>query len=287
MRSLPRPSDRDGVEFVPADVFDTCIQNFENGIRESLEGIRDEIVNAALSYDALASEKRLHDFPNRTNVGGVSGDVLKRVYTEKLAKKGHLARRVYDRILIAAENVRCPLCSIESAKTLDHHLPQSRYADVVVTPINLVPACTTCQSEKKQKYPQSAGEQTLHPYFDAYDVERWLTARVDEDTAGVFKYDIRRPETWSDLDEERVRWHLKTLNLPMRFSEYAATEMVEVVQPFLMNRADSSLENVRRYFLDKVEEHSYGPVNSVRRAMYEAAAHSDWFCGGGYRMVGG
>src|SRR6266446_4463738 len=57
-----------------------------------------------------------------------------------------------------------------------HHLPKSRYPDLSVSPINLVPCCMDCNTNKRAIFPTSGQEETLHPYYDNFEGEKWLQA---------------------------------------------------------------------------------------------------------------
>src|SRR6266571_1397377 len=171
MRSLPKPTDDDGVEYVAGAVFKICISKVRNpDLRLRLRSVEADIAAAEVQYAASAAAAMLHTVPRMNNVAGrVNKDEMVRTYTGRMVAKSQPGRPVYDRLIAASPGGRCPLCSLGHVSALDHHLPKAEYPILAITPANLVPSCGWCQNAKDDAYPQIAAEQTLHPYFDSVD----------------------------------------------------------------------------------------------------------------------
>src|ERR1700722_2450102 len=80
----------------------------------------------------------------------------------------------------------CPLCTVGRVSTLDHYLPQGSFPEFAILPLNLVPACSVCQSNKRQLYREADEPMFLHLYFDDLPLdERYLFADVDVVETGI------------------------------------------------------------------------------------------------------
>jgi hypothetical protein len=216
----------------------------------------------------------------------VTTDELKHLYTYRMVNDNQPGREIYDR-LKSSSGDKCPLCGVNTVKTLDHHLPKAKYPILSVTPNNLVPSCRDCQSAKKTGYPTTAEEQTLHPYYDNIDNVIWLTAVVNHETPATFTFDVTAPGAWSQILTDRVRYHMTSFELPRLFAVNAASELAGI-RPALTNLFNAGCMDVVRAELQSRADSwrqggiQTGRLNSWQLAMYQAAAASDWFCNGGF-----
>lgn len=55
----------------------------------------------------------------------------------------------------------CPMCGIEPPSQLDHQMPISKYGELSVLRLNLVPLCSVCNNRKRAKNPSDF----IHPYY--------------------------------------------------------------------------------------------------------------------------
>lgn len=283
MRKLPKPCDKNGAAFAPKDVFDLCISNVRNAdLKARLHDERDAIARAAVDYDKAAAAARLHKIERHTDIGDVTKDEMIDVYTKRMVPKSQPGRPVYDRIISAPKHQRCPLCDVGAVNTLDHHLPKTEYAILSVTPNNLIPSCMWCQRAKKTGYPTSAGEQTIHPYFDDFESAAWLQAEVVESTPAAFRFFIQAPADWDDTNVQRLKSHLVTFELPLLYSENAGSELSGIRHRLnrIFNAGGS--DAVQKHLQEEAVSWEQESRNSWKAAMFRAAAASDWFCEGGF-----
>ena len=283
MQRLPIPCNANGEALVPGDVYDLCISRIRNPrLKLRLEGIRAAIVQVAEEYVEAASAAALHTLARQSDVGDVEGNELRAVYTNRMAKGKQAGRPVYDRILGAPSQGRCPLCGIGVVNTLDHHLPKSEYPHLSVTPNNLVPACQWCQREKSADYPQTAGEQTIHPYFDDFSSAVWLHAEVVEDIPASFRFFVRVPAGWPTVTEQRLDSHLDAFKLRILFASNAGSELAEIRFRLRKLFDAGGKDAVRDHLEEEAASREQVSMNSWKVAMYRAGADSDWFCDGGF-----
>jgi hypothetical protein len=181
MRRLEMPKDESGALFVPEDVFDLCVSMVKKpALRAKLAALRNEVANQSRNYDAQAASARLFEIAADQLFANVTADELVKVYTGRMVPKTATGRTIYDRILAQPRLGRCPLCGVGTVNSLDHFLPKTRFAILSVTPNNLIPSCSWCQTEKDDYFGTSSRDQLLHPYFDDVDDAIWLSAEVVE-----------------------------------------------------------------------------------------------------------
>ena len=289
MRPLPKPAPLSvtGVPLAPVDVFKLCISVVSDPeLKARLRAIAPLIEAAAEEFDDAAAARTLHTIAREPVVGGnVTNKELVKVYTLRMARAGRPGRIVYEAILAGAPGDRCPLCGIGTVTTLDHHLPKAKYSRLIVTPNNLVPSCDWCQGAKRQAHPTSADNQTMHPYFDDFHSEQWLTATVQPTTPASFEFSVAPPAGWNATKAARARHHLKAFELDALYSSYAGEELTNI-RSRLSDLLDSGqAASVRAHLLEEAASRRAAHLNSWLTAMYEAAANNDWFCAGGFAGV--
>jgi len=72
---------------------------------------------------------------------------------------------------------RCPVCGINPADELDHHLPKSVFKLLAIHTRNLVPMCHDCNTTKRTVYGDDELTGFLHPYYDVLPAVDFLVAR--------------------------------------------------------------------------------------------------------------
>src|ERR1700722_7085068 len=148
-------------------LYDTCTTGLQNvHLSQKLDLAKPLVEGAYAAYVTFAAAGLLHQFPRSEVVGEVTRHEMSSLYDNRLARLGSPGRQAHDFILNGPRNGRCPLCGHRRVSTLDHHLPQSRFAAVALYPLNLVPACKDCNFTKRQTTSETEEENTLHPYFD-------------------------------------------------------------------------------------------------------------------------
>lgn len=166
-----------------ADVLALCLgATTDPNLHGRLTAITADLAMAGATYEANAAAASLNLVPRVRSVGAVTKPELTGLYEAHLSSTEGAARAIYNRIRNAAPNNRCPLCGVGNVAHCDHHLPKSRYPDLSILPINLVPACHFCNDKKRAKYPATAGQQTFHPYFDKHLLaDAWVRATLNPD----------------------------------------------------------------------------------------------------------
>ena len=287
MRKLSKPTDNFGVPFVVLDTFRLCISRVRNvELKSRLRSVEDNIAEAAVEFDLAAESVTLYTIDRSNSVAGiVTKDEMISVYTGRMVPSTQPGRPIYDKIKNAAPLNRCPLCDVGVVTTLDHHLPKSEYPALAVTPNNLVPACTWCQDAKDNWFPNTAEQQTFHPYFDDFEGEVWLRAEVVEGTPASFEYSAAPPDAWDAVKIGRAQSHLTAFCLSVLYTSNAGQELVNIRKRLTDLNQAGGANAVKTPLLGEAETRLDARLNSWQSAMYSAAARSEWFCNGGFALV--
>jgi hypothetical protein len=269
-----------------ADVLNRCLNATADPVLKArLQAIVPNLAASATAYRANAVAERLDLQARVAAVGAVSKAELVDLYTTHLSATKGAARSIYDQIKNAVPNKKCPLCGVGTVAVLDHHLPKAKYPDLSVVPANLVPACHFCNDTKKARFPISAGEQTLHPYFDDRLIGcRWLTAVVHPGPPLVVTYATTPPAAWTLVDRQRVERHFTVCGIGIVFASNANDEL-GTLKPWLAQlEAKGGAPEVHAYLAEQAEIHTHR-LNSWQLSLYDALVNDPWFVGGGFHSI--
>lgn len=267
------------------DVFTTCISRVRDAqLKARLEGITQAVIDASVEFDDAATHTRLHQIAPQNLVGGVVTQAeMAAVYTQRMAKKGAPGRDIYDALFTSAPQGKCPLCGHRTVSTLDHHLPKAHYSALAVAPLNLVPACSDCNKSKLASVPANANEETLHPYFDDIDGDRWLVAEVVHGRPAALRFFVEAPAHWSAVLKSRLEGHFQTLGLGRLYSSEAADELLNIRHQLRAIHEAGGAVLVQNELHERTKSCLQARRNGWRAATYQAFADSDWFCDGGFQ----
>ena len=271
-------------ELDAGDVFTLCISRVRNPeLKERLMSISTNVTQASDIFHYLASQIRLHEFVREAVVGGVvTTSEMEAVYAQRMVSKTAPGRPIYDALMSLAPAGKCPLCAQRDASTLDHHLPKAHYPVLAVTPLNLVPSCKDCNKAKLASLPASANEETLHPYFDDIDGDRWLYASVQTTTPASLRFFVAPPNHWDEVLAARMLLHFETLGLGVLYAAQGADELLNIRHQLQIIHNSGGAATVRNELLARAESARAVRVNGWRVSAFEAFAENDWFCEGGF-----
>jgi hypothetical protein len=123
----------------------------------------------------------------------------------------------------------CPLCGFGEPSTMDHALPRSDFPEYSVFPLNLVPACGKCNTDKGEEWRDASGKRHLHAYLDALPAVQFLFMDVRSVTVGAPTIHFRvgmPPGTEAGL-ANRIRRHFEVMDLEARYITKAVGTMAE------------------------------------------------------------
>lgn len=277
MRRIPGPHESVGV------VLKLCIDSIQNlDLKARLENSRRVFDTAEAMYINQAEQAALHSIPETGVIGdNVTNAEMKRLYSGTFVRSVG-TREIYGALKSAPENGICPLCSQRTVSQLDHYLPKSRYSSLVVTPVNLVPACGECNKVKQDLQVAQAEDQTFHPYFEDADDARWLYARVEPSDGGALVFFVDPPDEWCDTKKQRIMAHFTTYKLADLYASHSAVELKDIQYGLREMKLRNTPEEISDHLRRMAETRAAAHTNSWRTATYEALADSNWFCEGGF-----
>lgn len=281
MRNLPKPN------VTGAAVLQLCAASINDlDLKGHLLQAEADVKSAEELYCKQGKSAKLHTINGTQNVGSsVTGKEMERVYNGTFVKSSK-TRSTYENLKKACVNDICPLCGQGTVHQLDHYLPITSFPVYGVTAINLIPACSDCNKYKRNHVPASAGEQTIHPYFDEVDKEQWLFGKVVESTPAAVKFVVNPPNHWDAVQVERLKTHFRIYNLGKLYSIHAAVEISNMRHTLKMMAATGgSTERIRKHLLERAQSCAAVYQNSWQRATFNALADSDWFCSGNFNLV--
>jgi hypothetical protein len=266
-----------------------------------LTAYEDRVVSAAEAYEQACRSAALHELdpadyrPDECRKD--DADDLVGMYERRMSPN-HPGRPVYEE----ARNWRtkCPLCGVGSVRQVDHHLPKAVFPYLAMVPINLLPICADCNYTKLAQVPNTYEEQTLHPYFDDVDGERWLKARlvtefrvghppgqtsVASPTNWFIHFYVAAPASWDTKLAKRVAYHFETFNLAQLYEDQAADEVTGIELSLEEAFQVGGSSDVRSHLTGVARSRRARRQNNWMVALYEALAASDWYCRGGFRYV--
>ncbi len=228
----------------------------------------------------------LHELDQVEHIGPVDTADMIWLYEQKLVSAKAPGRRFYDRLKMASPNGKCPLCGRGNVYSLDHHLPKTRFADLAITPANLLPSCQDCNKTKTQAVPGLAAEETLHPYFDDVESAVWLMARVIEVSPAALFFYPAPPNVWSTTLQRRVKHHFRVFKLRKAYASDGAQLIGNIRGHLVRSVSKQGPAGIQSYLRDQAESFREVRTNSWEAAAYTALSENDWFCNGGYAQLG-
>lgn len=267
------------------DVFDICISKVQNvDLKERLENCKPLIATAVNDYIIKAPIIELHTIETHNSINGnVSAEEMKKVYTDRMVGATSPGRYIYDKWRASAPNNICPLCAQRTTDTLEHHLPKGNYPIYSVVPINIFPACSSCNKIKLALIVNSPEREPIHPYFDDVEDELWLKAEVIETKPASLRFYTIKPDTWDNIKYERINNHFRLFELEKLYASHSGEELA--MNYFRINRLfeTGGALSVKNFLEDSWLSMRNANINSWQTATYEALYNSNWYQEGGYR----
>ncbi|AVH43731.1 HNH endonuclease signature motif containing protein [Agrobacterium tumefaciens] len=215
--------------------------------------------------------------------GNALGDLYRRVL------RGGNERATYDKLIYAGNERPCPICGASIAGSLDHYLPVSSAPELAVVPINLIPTCVPCNSDKREHTPTTLNECLFNPYFDDWTSYAMLDASVSHVGGVRVVYYLKKPEGCPDDVYLRATKTFEIYkfakNLPVAAA--IAFRSVKSTCAFHVNilPTESRPGVIERWLRHQEKELSAKNPNDWQAAMYRAFANSQWFLNGGYTLL--
>jgi hypothetical protein len=268
------------------DVFDICNSRVVNAdLKDRLENCKPLIVNAVTDYKTKAPRIELHTIATHNSINGnVTSEEMKKVYSDRMVGAKSPGRYIYDKWRASAPNDICPLCAQRTTETLEHHLPKSKYPIYSVVPVNIFPACSSCNKIKLDAISDSPETEPIHPYFDDVDNELWLKAEVIELNPASIRFYTVKPDNWGDIKYARIYNHFRLFELEKLYASHSAVELTN--NYFRINNIFESggALSVRNFLEGSWLTMRNSNINSWQTDTYEALYNSNWYQEGGFKL---
>ncbi|WP_417334653.1 hypothetical protein [Halarcobacter sp.] len=268
------------------DVFDICISKIKNpDLKDRLENCKSSIQTAVTDYVDKAPRTELHTIATQNVINGnVTAEEMKKVYTDRMVGVTAPGRYIYDKWRASAPNNICPLCAQRTTDTLDHHLPKGHYPIYSVVPVNIFPACSSCNKIKLDAISVAPETDHIHPYFDNVEDELWLKAEVIEMKPASLRFYTVKPDDWDDIKYTRIENHFRLFELEKLYASHSGEELA--MNYFRINKLfiSGGAQSVRNFLEDSWLSMKSANVNSWQTATYEALFKSSWYQNGGFLM---
>ena len=260
------------------EVFKSCISNMKKESQERFCPCLPDILAATKDYEDNMEKGHPQNVAECRNIQGVPKSELKKLYTEKLSKIKQPAREYYDKIISLAPGGICPYCKHQIVTTLDHYFPKAHYISLVITPTNLIPACSNCNDYKQDLIVKEKEDAIFNPYYEDCDGIIWLKASLNRDIVSDFltmTFSVCPPEECDPVLQKRLENQFNTLRLNNLYSKHAAEELIAVASRHLRIFKAFGASEVRKSILESLEDNTYRP-NSWQSAMYRSL-DDDWY----------
>lgn len=264
------------------EAFDACLEHKSRADSARLELIRNDLLVAETDYLDRGPLATLYKIQETDAVSAVTGDEMEALYTGTFSRKGTASRDLYDKLKQGAPNGICPLCGSQQVKTLDHYLAKTKHAFFTITPANLVPSCSDCNTAKSAAQAAVEEDQHLHPYFDDVDDAEWLFADVVEASPPALVFRVDPPAAWPAAKQSRVMNHFKNLAHGFLFASLSSDQLPSMRHRLRRLHASGGADAVRAHIQEDLDGLREERRNSWQIAMYAGLVASDWYCGAGF-----
>lgn len=265
-------------DFSLENVYPGCISNYRDANKKKLmNSILPELITDEKRYIEALKYKMLHlEKTKITHSDQIKIDDLVYLYEGKLLNQGLEVRAYYD--LIRASSLICPFCGKRHTTTVDHFLPKRLYPNFAVTPINLVPCCRDCNSNKEDKDASGVGLENLmiHPYEEDVDDVRWLDAKIECKSKNLFFTFYVIEDEVDNVMYKRLSNQFKQLKLAIYFETEANMKFKRAYNYYKkLYNLPNGKEQILEHFLVEVDKYSSGSnsVNSFDLVFYRTLAN--------------
>lgn len=234
--------------------------------RKDNSGAKSELLSIETAmkdcYDNYAFHFGKNDleFMPEARVGKLHKDVLLGMYGADFTIIKNFRKRYFS-LNPQTYNNLCPYCTLNEANTMEHILPKEKFPEYSVDTLNLIPACSACNSKKGDAVLNSEGKKfTINLYTDKLPNIQYLF--VDFKLIGDDIKAIYRLDNPYKIDAELfalIERHFKRFNLLERFSLKALQETSELVNLYLAEEISDSAKfdifaakQIRKINLDRI-----------------------------------
>ncbi|WP_313578227.1 HNH endonuclease [Chishuiella sp.] len=204
-------------------------------------------------------------------------DLLK-LYSSKDKK---LIEFKYSRTTVYDNRIKkiCQYCTINSCNTLDHIVPKEEYSEFAVNPLNLLPACSECNSYKGKYWKKGGNRLFLNLYTDILPDEQYLFVDLIFNTNQIeIKFKLENINGINSTLFNLICSHYSKLNLLNRFNTNSNEIISELIYQIKSFKNKLSILDIKESILDQIKSNKkeFG-YNYYKSILEETLINSDEF----------
>lgn len=271
MKKLVKPSD------CLSEIIDNCISSLRSPNKDLLKRDKKLLIDKAKEYNLYASNSSLFMIKQGPSSDYVTKDNMEYLYKNKFVNKHSSNRKFYDSLMNASLDNICPICRYGRISTLDHYLPKALYPAFTLTQFNLIPECFDCNHTKLEKVTTLSSEQLFHPYYDNFDKDIWLKAKIIKKQSQPIYCDFfaEPGDKFSETEKKRIIFSFseKGYNLKKVYQEIGSKALRDLkITIEALLRANS---DIKKFFYEYIEKERKIELNSLKAALYTAILEYD------------
>lgn len=192
-----------------------------NATKNNLQSIEPQVVSRYSNFEQAITSGTLFNFLEEPSFNLYKEDLLSCYKNKTIGVKDIF------KLIKASQPLRflslCPYCGLTIPKTHDHYLPESRFPELAVHALNLIPCCGTCNETKNNYWQNDSHRIFLHFYSDIIPQTQYINVTltsIDASAVGA-SFTICRPNGIANHVWEVLEAHYKQLKLISQYNENA------------------------------------------------------------------
>ena len=257
-------------------------KNEDSNDKKELLSIEKQMEDCYINYKQHFDSNNL-EILKSTRVGQLHKDSLLGLYSSDAAIVKHFRMRYFAQNPQTYNNL-CPYCTLSEAITTEHILPKEKYPEYAVDTLNLIPACSGCNSKKGDSIIDavSGKKTTINYYTDKLPHEQYLYVDFEVSCNNIKAiYHLENHDNKINVEMySLIERHFSKFDLLNRFNLKAIQEISElrnlyVVEDF-SNEAEYNAFVAKQIRKIKMDMPQLG-YNHWKVILYLSAATSDVF----------
>ena len=257
-------------------------KNEDSNDKKELLSIEKQMEDCYINYKQHFDSNNL-EILKSTRVGQLHKDSLLGLYSSDAAIVKHFRMRYFAQNPQTYNNL-CPYCTLSEANTTEHILPKEKYPEYAVDTLNLIPACSGCNSKKGDSIIDavSGKKTTINYYTDKLPHEQYLYVDFEVSCNNIKAiYHLENHDNKINVEMySLIERHFSKFDLLNRFNLKAIQEIGELINLYVVevfsDDADYNTfaaKQIRKINMDKAQ---FG-YNHWKVILYQSAATSDVF----------
>lgn len=257
-------------------------KNDDSNDKKELLFIEKQMEDCYINYKQHFDSNNL-EILESARVGQLHKDPLLGLYSSDAAIVKHFRMRYFAQNPQTYNNL-CPYCTLSEANTTEHILPKEKYPEYAVDTLNLIPACSGCNTKKGDSIIDavSGKKTTINYYTDKLPHEQYLYVDFEVSCNNIKAiYHLENHDNKINVEMySLIERHFSKFDLLNRFNLKAIQEISElrnlyVVEDF-SNEAEYNAFVAKQIRKIKMDMPQLG-YNHWKVILYLSAATSDVF----------